>query len=145
MIDIVAILLGIIVLFAVFIWLRSAFSLKVCALCAAVSVTWIVLLVLFYIGSFTDLLIIGILLGGSAVGVVYLLEGKFSESFQVFKLPFYLTLILAIYFVLQQNLEFKAVIVLVLLWIFVGVIYVGRNTIRFKILARKIVECCKNW
>jgi len=89
MMDIVFIFLAITVLFALLIGLRSLFNLKICALCGAVSATWIVLLVMFYTGIFNNPIILGILMGGSVVGTMYLLEQKLPERFQIFKLPFF--------------------------------------------------------
>ena len=47
---------------------------KLCAICAAVSLTWIGLLVLKAAGYTVDILLIGILMGQSIVGIMYSLE-----------------------------------------------------------------------
>lgn len=139
------ILLGIIVLFTALVGWRLLSTVKVCALCGAVSGAWIILFILSYLGSYVDPLIIGILIGGSIVGLMYLLGPILPVDFQIFKLPFFLTLVAVTYFVLNRSFEFKAVFILVLLWIFLTVVYVGRNNAHFKNLGKKIIECCKNW
>lgn len=145
MIDIVFIFLAITVLFTLLIGLRSLFNLKICALCGAVFSTWIVLLVMFYVGIFNNPVLLGILMGGSVVGTMYLLERKFPERFQIFKLPFFLTLVSLTYSVLVRSFAFEAVTISVLLWVLIGVIHASRNTATLKALRKKIIECCKNW
>ena len=80
MMEITYIFLAITILFALLIELRSLFDLKICALCAAISTTWIVLLVMLYVGIFNNPILLGILMGGSIVGAMYLLEQKLSEK-----------------------------------------------------------------
>ena len=145
MIELSTALLGITVLFAVFLVLRSLFSLKVCALCAAVATTWIILIVLFYLGTTINLTLVGILMGGSVVGVMYLLEQKLPADFIIFKLSFFLTLITIAYFVLEKNIDYKGLITLASIWVLSFVVYANRNTGKFKSIGRKIIECCKNW
>jgi hypothetical protein len=145
MIDITFVIIGIVILFSIFIGLRSLSSLKICALCGAVSVSWIILLTLFYFKYEIDPVIIGLLIGGSTVGLIYILEQKLPEEYQLFKLPFYLTLISLSYFILEKSLIISTVIALSIIWLFTAVIYTGRRTKSLKELGRKIIECCKNW
>lgn len=145
MMDITFIFLAITILFALLIGLRSLLDLKICALCAAVSATWIVLLVMFYAGIFNNPILLGILMGGSIVGAMYLLEQKLSEQFQIFKLPFFLTFVSVAYFAILQSFVFEVAIIPALLWILMGVIHAGRNIASLKTLGTKIIECCKNW
>jgi hypothetical protein len=53
---------------------------KPCAICSAVSLTWLGSLVLKFLGFPADNLLIGILMGGSVVGGMYYLEEKFHEK-----------------------------------------------------------------
>ncbi|MEX0689815.1 MAG: hypothetical protein WD095_00035, partial [Candidatus Paceibacterota bacterium] len=76
MISINVIIIGIVLLFGSFLVLRSLFSVKVCALCASVFATWLFLLGYLYLGNGVDPSIIAILMGGSIVGFMYLLEKK---------------------------------------------------------------------
>jgi len=143
--DVAFIFLAITVLFVLFVGLRSLLSLKICALCGAVSFTWIILLAMFYIGIFNNPVLLGILMGGSIVGAMYVLEQKLPERFQIFKLPFFLTLVFATYFAILQSFAFEVAVIPFLLWVTMGVIYTGRNINSLKTLGRKIIECCKNW
>ena len=53
---------------------------KVCAICAAVSLTWISLLILKLLGFNIDILIIAILMGQSVVGLMSELEKIFKKK-----------------------------------------------------------------
>ncbi len=52
----------------------------VCSICAAVSLTWFGSLVLKFLGYQVDNLIIGILMGGSVVGLMYQAENYFKKN-----------------------------------------------------------------
>ena len=145
MINITIILIGIIVLFAVLILLRKFFSVRICALCGAVSVSWIILLISFYWGYRVDPIIVGILMGGSIVGIMYFLEQKIPEKYKIFKLPFFLTLFSVVYFILERKLTKYTMFVVFLTWLFIFVLYVSRNTKKFELIGKNIINCCKNW
>lgn len=75
--------------------LLQAFSkLKFCAVCASVLLTWILFLALYYLGYFENLILLAVLIGGSAVGIFSLVKKKIEEQLNVFLLPFILTLFL---------------------------------------------------
>jgi len=70
---------------------------KVCPICAATSLTWLWLLAAYLLGYHFDMLLIGILMGGSVVGIMYVLERTFwSHVFAVFGF-------LAVYFLVQES------------------------------------------
>lgn len=54
--------------------------LKVCAICTSVSLTWLGLLITYFLNIHQDVLLIGILMGGSVVGVMYQLEKYFKNK-----------------------------------------------------------------
>lgn len=145
MIGITYIFLAIVVLFAVLVSLRSLFSLKICALCASIFLTWVTLIVLMYLGYEIDPVFVGILMGGSAVGILYKLEQKLPSRYHLFKLPFLLTLIALTYVLLKQSIDTNLSIAIVLLWIGMALLYAGRNTKGLKEFSRKLIECCRNW
>lgn len=145
MTDITLILIGITILFAVFITFRPFFSMKVCALCGAVSLTWITLLFLFYLKYAIDPVFIGILMGGSVVGSMYLLEQKLPEKYQLFKLPYFLTFISVAYFLLAKTVSIEVVSIILFVWLFMILIYAGGRVEKLKTVGRKIIECCRNW
>lgn len=53
---------------------------KVCAICAAVSLTWFVLLILKLLGFTIDILVIAVLMGQSIVGLMYKIEEYFKKK-----------------------------------------------------------------
>lgn len=59
---------------------RRFTRLAVCPICVGVSGTWLLLLVGTYAGYPVDPLVIGILMGGSVVGVAYQLEKRLREN-----------------------------------------------------------------
>lgn len=145
MIDITLVFIVIVVLFGLFMVGRSVAQAKVCALCGATVVTWVVLLGLLYGGYAISPTLLGLLIGGSVVGVMYWLESKLAEKYQLFKLPFFLTLMALAYFVLEQVVLIEVGLVVGLLWLLALLVYVGRDTKNLKMLSRKLIECCKNW
>ena len=140
-------LIALTVLFVFYIVLRSTLKLKVCALCAAVSTTWLGLLAMKLSGFDVDLLIIGILMGGSAVGIMYLLEKKMSEKYSILKFPFLLTLFAFTYIVLGGFREGSLIYLIILfLWVvFLTIFLMGGNVEAFKKIGKRLIECCKNW
>lgn len=147
MVNLANILIAIIIFFVIYLSLRSFIKVKICVLCAAVSTTWLGLLVLWLVGTNVDPLLIGTLMGGSAVGVMYLLEQKLSEKWAILKLPFLLTLFSIIYMILSdaEGQTLTHVILLVLWGIFLGVFFLQKSKDTLKGIGKRLVECCKNW
>ena len=56
---------------------------KICAICAAVLLTWIMLLILKLLGYNIDILIIGILMGECVMGITFKLEKKMKNKFAI--------------------------------------------------------------
>ena len=105
--NLTLILIGISVLFFVLLGIKSIFKKKLqklCTICASISLTWILLLVLYLFGKFQDLTIIALLLGGSVVGIFYLWERKTKKTKLIFRLPVMITLIYIAYFILYQKI-----------------------------------------
>jgi hypothetical protein len=146
MIDITTALIILAVLFILFLVLRSVLKVKICALCASVSTTWVLLLAFLYMGKEVDPALIGILMGGSAVGLMYYLENKLPEKYHLFKFPFLITLILLIYLLLARDTESSRFhIDLTSLWAVFIALYFLRHKKSFKGTVKKLIECCKNW
>jgi NO-binding membrane sensor protein with MHYT domain len=72
------VLASILVVFILFTLIKSSihkrFGIRICSICAAVTLTWVALLILRATGNDIDLLMIGILLGESITGIMYLFE-----------------------------------------------------------------------
>ncbi|HIH47589.1 TPA: hypothetical protein HA297_04785, partial [Candidatus Woesearchaeota archaeon] len=91
------ILIAITVLFFVFLIVKNLFKKfrNLCALCGAVSLTWIGLLVLLKLNRIQDTTIIALLMGQSTIGLFYLLQAKGkgkNRIMNLLRLPIYLVL-----------------------------------------------------
>ena len=138
-------IIGIIGLFFILLILKNILNFKkLCVLCVSVSLTWIVLLILFLTNIFTDKIIIAILMGHTSLGIFYLWEKNVREKFKIFRLPLLLTFIFIIYAVLE-NFEFNSLLLILGLWIVFSLIYLFRNNKKFSKVAKKLIECCRNW
>ena len=136
-------------LFFIFLLFKKVLKKEFCVLCAAVSLTWISLLFIYYGGLFQDKVIIAILMGQTSMGIFYLLEKKVSKEITIFRLPFLLALTLSLYALISWATAFKEIIsslfLLISIWaIFIG-IFLFRNNKWFGKLITKLVECCKRW
>jgi len=142
--NILIILTILFVLYAVF---KFTLGLKVCALCAAVSTTWLGLLVMRLIGFEIDSLVIGILMGGSAVGIMYLLEKNIPKTYGILKFPFLMTLFTFIYVFLTDFTEGSITYFMILsLWVvFLIIFFMQKSGGAFKKIANQLMTCCKNW
>jgi len=136
-------------LFILFLILKQLLKGKIkeefCVLCTSVSLTWILLLALFWLEKFDDKVLIALLMGQSTLGVFYLVDHKMGDNLKIFRLPFLLTLTVAAYSLIN-NLEYlDYMIILASLWALFGIIYLYRNNIKVNSLVKKLIECCKNF
>lgn len=147
--DVFYILLAIIALFFVFLIIKGSikrFKKKFCAICAAVSITWIYLIISYWLGTFENKTIIALLMGLSILGIYYIAEEKANEKLKIFRLPFLLTLIVISYSLLIIPSDIIKIIALLLtLWLIFAFLYFYRNNQNIKSFVKKIVECCKRW
>ena len=142
-------LILIVSLFIIFLILKQLLKGKIkeefCVLCVSVSVTWILLLVLFWLGKFEDKILIALLMGQSTLGVFYLLDHKINDNLKIFRLPFLLTLIVAAYSLINNLKSLIYVIILAFLWALFGIIYLYRSNVKVNGLVKRLIECCKNF
>ena len=115
-------------------------SRKICAICLSISLTWIILLLLYFLGIFADKIIIMILMGQTSVGMFYIWEKKVKEKTKIFRLPLLLTFIFVIYSILE-NFNLNSLYFVLSLWLFFALIYL----FKFNKFATKLIECCKKW
>ena len=116
-----------------------------CVLCSAISLTWLCLLILSWIGRFEDRILLALLMGTSVTGIYYLADAKL-ESLRLFRLPFFLTLLTVAYsLVAWELMEAGPYLFLLALWLLFGLISMYRTSKRMKKLVDRIVECCKRW
>lgn len=148
MTSLVYVMLAITTLFFVMLLVKESFDRKkkkFCAICAAIVLTWITLLVLNWVGKFDNKILIALLMGESILGIFYLVESKVREELKLFRLPFLLSLMLIGYFLITFEKLFVETIFLVALWIIFLFIYSYRNNKNLNSFVNKIVECCKRW
>lgn len=139
--PIIWILIGITALFFLLLALKSIFNVKkACVICLSVTLAWITLLILYFLNLFPDKIIIAILMGHTSLGLYYILEKKVKKDFLLFRLPYLLTSILVIYYVLNGSVINSSYFVLGLWFIFLTIYLFKNNNI-----AKKIIECCKKW
>ena len=150
MAELFLILLTMIVLFFVSLLakevLKNHLRKEFCTICAAVSLTWVSLLILYWFNIFEDVIILALLIGESTVGVFYLVEANVRKEWTVFRLPFLLTLIVAGYSLVSvPNDWIKSSTLLGVLWLLFVMGYFYKENPSLSSAVKKIVECCKRW
>lgn len=144
--DPVLVLLMIVVFFLVLLIAKQITKWKFCVICASVSLTWMTLLILYWLRIFSQPVLIAVLMGQTIVGVYYFLEHKTDESFHIFRLPLLLTLTLAAFVVLDVTINLSySLSLLALLWILLLLLYFYRQNPKTKIVVDRIIACCKDW
>ena len=139
------IFVGIAIFFFIILTIKNIFNLKkTCAICLSVTLTWIILLILYSLNLFLDKIIIALLMGHTSLGLFYLWEKRAKEKFKVFRLPLLLTFIFIIYSVLE-GFGFNNLIFITALWLFFLIIYLLRSKKSVGKFFNKILECCKRW
>ncbi len=133
-------------LFILFVFVKEVTKLKFCALCVAVSLTWISLLVLWKFDLFDQPLVLGVLIGESVFGVYHLVEKKTAEGYHLFRLPFFLTLTAVAFILLEVSFPWSLLVVFLgLLWLGALTLFVGRKKKRIGDIAKRLIACCKDW
>jgi len=118
---------------------------KLCAICLSFSLTWIFLLVMYYLDRFENLLLIGLMMGLTILGLFYTWERNVKKQATIFRLPLLLTLVLVGYYLLTFENLIREASLLAVLWVLFGIFYLYRNNRNLKGFIDKIVECCKKW
>lgn len=121
------------------------FAKKVCALCGAVTMVWITLLLLLWTGIYTNKTMVALLMGGSVVGILYSAEQHLKERLKLFRLPFYLSLLLVSYVAINGALDLPSFGIIVFVWIVFILLYIYQRDARFKGIVDRIIACCRDW
>lgn len=132
--------------FALALIVQKITSKAFCAMCVSVTLSWLTLLILDFKSIYTNPLIIGILMGGSAVGLVYyLFRGK--SNLEMFKFPLLISLFWLVYSLLQDSslLWVRDASILGGLWVFFIFIHMFYQNGKMRDWGKRIIECCKNW
>jgi len=125
---------------------QGSTRLKFCAVCVAISSTWLGLLGLRLAGFNINPMLIGVLMGESVVGIYYLLEKKVPPAWQLFRWPYIVTMTVGVYFVVGiREGAMLAVALLIIMWLISVGIYVFRRYPSFKRIAERLIACCRDW
>lgn len=141
---------SVIVLFILLLIIKAFLKTKFCVLCLSVGLTWLASLILYKFDLFDNPILTAMLIGNSIVGVYYLVEKGIGERFYVFRLPFFLTLLFAGYFLMTAfdfvgAQFFVTTMLLIFLWLLCGFLYFYRRNAKLKSVVSYIINCCKNW
>ncbi|KKU15252.1 hypothetical protein A3A20_00995 [Candidatus Wolfebacteria bacterium RIFCSPLOWO2_01_FULL_45_19] len=133
-------------LFFILLAIKEMLGLKFCVLCASVSAAWLGLLTAYIAGFWNDAVLLAIFMGGSVVGIMYLLEKKLPPEFDIFRLPFYLSGAALVWFILARAADFGVLVLLAGLWLVTGAIYALKNKSKVvKKIAERLIACCRDW
>ncbi len=133
-------------LFGTLLLIKSITGWKFCVICTSVGITWIGLLLAYWLGRFEQPLIIAVLMGQSIVGAYYFLERKIDEYWHVFRLPFLLTATLAALVMLGMHVDVPAALSLLgILWVALSLLLLYRQNPKTKAVVDRIIACCRDW
>lgn len=142
-------ILGIVSLFTVLLVVKSLvpprYGDRLCALCLGVSVTWIGLLTLYWIGRFPHPELVALLMGSTVLGIYYAFEHRVAKEQKLFRLPIYLSLLLLAYSALTLTVPITAIAVTLTIWIVFGILYTYRTNDGVSRYVDRIIACCKDW
>jgi len=142
----VLVLLVITVLFVGLLIIKSITRWAFCVICTSVSVTWMTLLILHWLGLFDQPMIVAVLMGQSVVGVYYFLEKKTNDELHIFRLPLLLTLTLAAFVALGVTTDLVyGLSLLAVLWVVLSLLYLYRENPKTRIVVDRIIACCRDW
>lgn len=131
-------------LFTVLLVVKNLFSWKLCAVCLAVSLTWLGLWGLYRLDWFHDPVLLAFLMGQSITGLYYLLEKKVPRPWLVFRVPALLSLTYVFYVSITLTVAWSAMALVAALWL------TGFGLMFYRIpsvsrMAGKVIECCSKW
>ncbi|PJA33457.1 MAG: hypothetical protein CO184_01950, partial [Candidatus Zambryskibacteria bacterium CG_4_9_14_3_um_filter_40_16] len=114
-----------IVFFVLTLLIRKISGKDICALCVSVSLTWVSMFILMLGGIGQDKIVLGILMGGSAVGFVYYFSSRSSETFKLLKFPLLVSLFWLVYLALSVPKQISPINIVFLggLWFLFGFIF----------------------
>ncbi|MBI2464418.1 hypothetical protein HYV57_05675 [Candidatus Peregrinibacteria bacterium] len=125
---------------------QSFLRLRFCAVCVAVSGTWLLLLSFRFFGYNVNSTLIGVLMGESVVGLYYLLEKKAPVKWQLFRWPFIITMTVIVYLSIGiRDGVIMAMTFLAFLWLVFTGIYLFQNHPNMQKIMERLIACCRDW
>ena len=138
-------LLAIVLLFFILLGVKSRLPWKICAICLAISLTWLALLFAYYTDRFDNILLLALLMGQSIAGIYYLWERRAPKDWLIFRLPLLLSLLYLFYVIIDLTLYWQPLVLLAVLWFSSYMLFLQRTKPSFKRTFDKIIACCSNW
>ncbi len=117
---------------------------KICAICAGVSLAWLLLFILYKTGTYKDTVLLSLLMGQSITGLYYLGLRRLPKSLRIFTLPFFLSLTAVFYLLITERFIAAAFGLLTALWLAAWVIFINRKDPGKKPLAQAVTNCCED-
>lgn len=145
MITVFHALVGLIILFFIFLGLKNWTGWKFCSICAASTTTWVVLSGLYIFNLFDSLLLIVLMAGMTLHGLYQLWEQNSSRKYLFFRLPVLLTGITVLYQVFVWQINFEIISLVVGVWISFLIFFFYRENDRFEAYIQNVIECCREW
>ncbi len=141
----VALVFGVIfALFAGLLLVKKVTKIRLCALCSAVAITWLGLLVLYWLDQFDNTMLIALLIGQSVLGIYYLAEKRLREGLMIFRLPGWMTLTFIAYIAIA-GLELWPLVIIGPAWLIAGFLYAYSANPKLKGTVDHIIACCRDW
>ncbi|HEY5549765.1 MAG TPA: hypothetical protein VIK37_00970 [Candidatus Saccharimonadales bacterium] len=117
---------------------------RICAICAGVSLTWLLLFVLYKTDAYEDTVLLSLLMGQSITGLYYLGLSRLPKSLRIFTLPFFLSLTAIFYLLITEEFVLGAFGLLSVLWIIAWLMFIYRKDSGKKPLAQAVTNCCED-
>ena len=116
----------------------------ICAICAGIALTWLLLFILYKTGAYKDAILLSLLMGQSITGLYYLGLRRLPKSLRIFTLPFFLSLTAVFYLLITEKFVLGAFGLLMSLWITAWVIFINRKDPGKRPLAQAVTNCCED-
>lgn len=130
--------------FSALLALRRFFPWISCVLCAAVMLTWLVLIPIYILGHPVGT-IMALLIAQSAVGGMYAFQKKVPRPFLVFRLAYLCTALVACAWIAGVRIGSVAPLLLAGVWVVSGVLFFAAKEGSLRRLAERVIACCKDW
>ena len=118
---------------------------RFCVICASVSLTWLIFLILYWTDNFHDPILLSLFMGQSIAGLYYFVEKRVPKVLRIFGLPFLLSLTAGFYMLIKTELALTAFGLLLGLWLTAWLIFSYRNDPGKKTIAKILAKCCEDY
>lgn len=67
------------------------------------------------------------------------------KQYLVFRLPVLLSLVFVAYSLVSKNVDWNAIVFLIVLWLVFLFVFLYRTHARFQSVVEKLIACCRDW